>query len=225
MEKNCEKLQKNKYLGGKIYSIRSYLTDKIYIGSTVQRLSNRLSEHKKDFDRYNNGKLIKYVSSSEIIKYGDAYIELIEDFPCDNKEQLNRREGEFIRKNKDIIVNKRVAGQTNKEYRELNKEKKNKWLITYNENNKEIISKKQKIYREKNKDKLKEGNKVYKEKNKEKIKESNKQYNLINKDLIKAKRCAKVECNLCKTYVSKENIKRHNNTKKHQKNMKSQTLD
>ena len=38
----------NKYKNGKIYTIRSNQCEKYYIGSTIQRLSKRLYEHKRD---------------------------------------------------------------------------------------------------------------------------------------------------------------------------------
>ena len=45
--------------------------------------------------------------------WNDWYIELYENYPCENKEQLNKREGEIIR---EIgTVNKQIAGRTYKE--------------------------------------------------------------------------------------------------------------
>jgi len=67
--------------------------------------------------------------SGEILQYPDAYIELIENFPCENKEQLNKREGEIIRSMD--CVNKRIAGRTMPEYRKDTKdrilEKQREW--------------------------------------------------------------------------------------------------
>jgi hypothetical protein len=73
---------------GKIYCIRSHQTDKVYVGSTVQKhLCMRMAGHKRDFKYYKNGKH-SYVTSFDILQYDDAYIELIEDFPCENRNQL-----------------------------------------------------------------------------------------------------------------------------------------
>jgi hypothetical protein len=67
------------------------------------------------------------MTSFIILAYSDAYIELIEDFPCGSKKELSRREGELILKHKDNVVNKMVAGRTvveyNREYRLKNKAK------------------------------------------------------------------------------------------------------
>lgn len=116
------------YKNGKIYAIRSYQTDEIYIGSTIQALKERLRCHKKDLKR-------KTCSSKLILQYEDAYIELIEECPCDNKEQLLRKEGEHIRATN--CVNKKIAGRTDKEYQQENKEKRREYVKKYREENKE----------------------------------------------------------------------------------------
>jgi hypothetical protein len=115
------------YKNGKIYAIRSHQTEQIYIGSTTQTLTKRLSKHKT-----------QNCSSKLILQYADAYIELIENFPCNSKEELNKKEGEHIRTNN--CVNKNMAGRTIEEYNEK-------------------FKKFQKKYREENQNKEKERNK------------------------------------------------------------------
>ena len=100
------------YKNSKIYTIRSHHTDKIYIGSTCNELRKRLHQHKYKYKYYLNGKY-HYTSSFEIVKYDDAYIELYEYYPCNNKVELLKREGELIRKLD--CVNKQIAGRSNKE--------------------------------------------------------------------------------------------------------------
>jgi hypothetical protein len=133
------------YKNGKIYAIRNHQTEQIYIGSTTQTLTKRLSHHKNN----------KGCSSCKIIQYRDAYIELIELFPCNSKEELNKKEGEHIRINN--CVNKNIAGRTPKEYKaqyyEENKEKSREKHKQYYENNKEKIREQQKQYYENNKEK------------------------------------------------------------------------
>ena len=108
------------YKNGKIYTIRSYQTDDIYVGSTLQTLTKRLSKHKASFKMWKND-THHYTSSYDIIKYGDAYIELIELFPCNSKMELGRREGELIRSMD--CVNKRIEGRTKQEWVDENKDK------------------------------------------------------------------------------------------------------
>ena len=126
------------YSNGKIYTIRSFQTDKYYIGSTTTSLAKRFSCHKFD---YKNGRSI---SSSEIVKFDDAYIELLEDYPCGSKNELNKREGQLIRQYKNECVNNNIAGRTDKEYN--------------------------KQWRQKNKDKIKEYKKKWEQQNKANVK-------------------------------------------------------
>ena len=144
------------YKNGKIYKIVSDLTDKIYIGSTVQPLYKRYHEHNS-----HSKKGIVNCTSAELIKLGETRIELIEDYPCERKEQLNAREGYYIKLNKDICVNVRLSGRTQKEYYEDNKEKVLEKMKQYREANKEKIAEKDKQYREANKEKVAERMKKY----------------------------------------------------------------
>jgi len=135
------------YKNGKIYCIRSHLTDEVYIGSTTSPLSTRMVAHRTHFKKG------IYVSSSEILKHGDAYIELIEDFPCENKEQLNKKEGQVIRATADC-VNKRIEGRTPSERYIDNREAKLAYMKVYNVNNKETTSAYKKAYYQANKERI-----------------------------------------------------------------------
>ena len=128
----------NKYKNGKIYCIRSYQTDKKYYGSTVQILSQCFGGHKRYYMNYKYGDIKLNFTSFEILKYDDAYIELVELFPCNLKCELNRRKGFFIRNND--CVNKNIAGRSKKEYYEDNKTKIVERVKQYRENNKTKIS-------------------------------------------------------------------------------------
>jgi len=61
----------------------------------------------------------------------------LECCPCDNKEELTKKEGEYIRSTD--CINKQIAGRTQKEYREDNKEKVKEQRKEYYENNKDKI--------------------------------------------------------------------------------------
>ena len=108
------------YKNGKIYKLWSPEGDDIYIGSTTQDLSRRKAKHKHQND----------VCKSTILyeKYTDVRIELLEECPCDNREQLVKKEGEYIRNNN--CVNKCIAGRTNKESAKIYYEKvKDKTIV------------------------------------------------------------------------------------------------
>lgn len=136
------------YSKGKIYCIRSFQTDMVYVGSTIQSLSMRMAGHRRCYKKYLNGKY-NYVSSFEILQYGDAYIELIKLYPCSSNSELVREEGQFIRVMN--CVNKKISGRTKKEYRQENKEHLAIYNKKYNEKNKEHIAVKKKETYQKNK--------------------------------------------------------------------------
>lgn len=74
------------YSNGKIYCIRNYVDSQIYIGSTCQSLSKRMAYHRQDAKKQNRQNTLIYPF---MLNYGieQFYIELIEDFPCENANQ------------------------------------------------------------------------------------------------------------------------------------------
>ena len=176
------------YQNGKIYSIRTHQTDIVYIGSTTQELSVRMAGHRRNYRSHLRGKG-DGSSSIEILKYEDSYIELIQKFPCVDKSELHRKEGEIIRLT-DNAVNKRVAGRNIKEYRF---------------DNKEVIAIRHKEYYKANKEVIIEKSKEYHEANKEAILEKKKEYYKANRDKINEK----IECELCKKMIGRQHMLRH----------------
>jgi hypothetical protein len=124
------------YSKAKIYAIRAPGTDSVYIGSTTKALSARMANHRATYRMWKDGRLNGVCASKGLMEQDGCYIELLEDFPCDNKEQLNKREGEIIRSMPNAI-NKNVAGRTSSEYFQENKEvivaKHNEWLAANKE--------------------------------------------------------------------------------------------
>ena len=106
------------YQNAVVYAIRSHQTDQFYIGSTRTPLHKRLSKHRCGYKKWCNDNE-RYMSSYEIVKYDDAYIELIEECPCENAAQLCKKEGEYIRLHRDNCVNVRVAGRPRQEMRKV----------------------------------------------------------------------------------------------------------
>jgi hypothetical protein len=111
----------NKYQKAKIYTIRSPNTNKIYIGSTIADLSKRFYQH-----RIKSQSLVRNeaLTSKIIIDSGDAYIELLENYPCNDKRELEKREHELIRENNNICVNKIILGGNDKTKEERRVKKK-----------------------------------------------------------------------------------------------------
>ena len=141
---------------GKLYCIKSYQTDKIYVGSTFQNyLSDRMSGHRKQYRQHKIGKQI-YVTSFELLKYDDCYIELISKHNDVTKSELFKLEGEYIKQNKDICVNKVIAGRSSVEYRNETKEQKHDYDRNFYINHRKLKIKISKQYYDDNIDKIKE---------------------------------------------------------------------
>jgi len=101
------------YQNGKIYKIESIEGKCMYIGSTCQLLCQRMAKH-----RYRH-KTDKAISSTEVLKYNDAKIYLLLKYPCNSKEELESKEGEYIKKYK--CVNKQEGRRTHRQYYKDNK--------------------------------------------------------------------------------------------------------
>ena len=119
---------------GYIYKISSPSTEKIYIGSTTTTLQERFNAHNKTK---------KDCSSAQILKFGDAEIELLEELEYNDKIELLWKEREYQEQFRESCVNKFIAIRTDDE-----------------------VKKYQKEYRKKNREKAKEYGKQYYRKNK-----------------------------------------------------------
>lgn len=170
------------YQKGKIYKIVDLNEEMIYVGSTCEQyLCSRMASHRASYKKLN-----KYYSSHDIFdKYGieNCKILLIENYPCNSKEELLKKEAEYIRQLN--CVNKNISGRTKKEWYEDNKDEIIECIKQYQQDNKDKIKEYKKEYYEKNKDKIKENCKQYYQDNKDKIIECSKQYCDENKDKIR----------------------------------------
>jgi len=108
------------YQNGKIYKI--WCGDDIYYGSTTRTLAQRMTKHREGF---RHTKKMKCSSSLLFEKYGleNCKIELVELFPCQSNEELNAREGFYVRNN--ACLNKVIPDGTVKEWYDKNKERVN----------------------------------------------------------------------------------------------------
>ena len=148
------------YTKGKIYTIRCKTNpEHIYVGATIQPLAKRWGGHKVYLSKY-PWRLIYKTINTDILGIQNWYIELYEDFPCERKEQLDKKEGEIIR----LIgtLNKNIPGRTDEEYYQDNKENILKNLKEFYKNNKEKILEKRKIHTQ-----IEDVNKRIREKKKE----------------------------------------------------------
>jgi len=90
------------YSKGKIYMI--YSTDSPvllpYYGSTTLSLNMRLSVHKAHLKLWKQGKM-RNCSSFKLLEQGfdKVAIILVEDYPCNSKQELEIREAHYIKNN------------------------------------------------------------------------------------------------------------------------------
>ena len=226
------------YSKGMIYKLccKDPEITEIYIGSTTNK-KIRKTQHKtkctnsnsKDYNCY------KYQFIRETGGFENWDMIMIEEFPCNSKNELETRERYWIETLKPKL-NKIIPTRTNKEYREEHKIELNKKRKEWIEKNKEDLCNKKKEYYEKNKDKIKkyyeehkeEKNKKHKkwcEKNKEKISKKSKEYREKNKEKInkkqkewyeknKKEKNEKIKCEKCNCLITKQNLRAHQKTMK-----------
>ena len=168
---------------GKIYKLVSNKSSDVYIGSCLIDLSKRLYGHKS---KYNN-----CVSKGMFVNDAIISIVLIEDYPCENKNQLKARELHYITTLQCININKpfisdiKIINGDNKEwqkqyqaqYNETHKEKN----AQYKETHKEHIVQQQAQYKVINKEQIAQYNKQYRESHKEQIAQYEKQKRELQK--------------------------------------------
>jgi len=68
-----------------------------------------MSQHKTVYNKHNEGVYYVRLGSYDILDYGDTRIVLIEDYPCDNVDQLRAREEHWRTQFKDVCTNRNSA--------------------------------------------------------------------------------------------------------------------
>ena len=199
------------YSKAKVYCIRNYNDSDVYVGSTCQPLSKRMADHRiaMNSKRKRDFNMNLYVKMRE---YGahNFYTELLEEYPCKNKEQLRAKEGEYIRSLSTL--NKRIEGRTIEEWRKDNEEYLKEHYKSYYSKNKPKIQQYKQEYAIINKTKIQEYKKNYNAINKVMLNEKAREYYNNNSEEITRKINVKVSCE-CGEEISKSNLLRHQRTK------------
>jgi hypothetical protein len=111
----------DKIVDGRVYMLSSDYCDKFYIGSTTVSLETRLQRHIDCYYVWIKSRFETcYLSSFEIIKYGDYRMELLEDCPCISGWDLLKREQYHQIMNYKDIVNIFIAGRGNAKRSDIN---------------------------------------------------------------------------------------------------------
>lgn len=167
------------YAQGKIYIIRG--GDLAYIGSTcAPLLCQRFAQHQSGFRLWLKTKT-KYLSSYAVLEYDDdAYIELLESFPCANKDELRKREHYHIEQH--ACVNKNRAYCHPEKTNEMQKIQG----VKYYQAHKDV----RQAYYQAHIDTRGDYDRSYREANKARIREKRQAYYLANKEVLLAKGAA-----------------------------------
>ncbi len=192
---------------GRLYTIRSHVNpDLIYVGSTTQTLSARMSGHRCGYRKWKAGGDV-YITSFQILDIGPAYIELVRVVKFETKDKLFAAEGQLIRDTK--CVNKVIPGRTHEEYSHQyyidHKDKLDAISLKYYYDNREERIEKQMKYNDDHKVELREYHRENHVLNKEKQLKQMKTYREENKEKIKEYMSREVtcECGLKMKYSAK----------------------
>ena len=175
-----EEEEEETYIDGKIYQLLC-IDGHYYYGSTVQRLCERLSTHKK-LSKTDKTVLYNHINT---IGWDNVSMELVEDYPCETTQQLRAKEDEYITQSKDdplclnvkrAYVSKDERKEKVKEYYEENKDEILAYSVQYREEHREEILEKKLIYREQNRTLLCEKQKEYAQQHPEIVHEARKKY-------------------------------------------------
>jgi len=181
-----------RYQRGKVYEIvvlHEDYKDDLYVGSTIcPRLSTRLGQHKIEAEQDEPTKKLHVLMKTLGVRF--FKIVLIEDWPCDSKQELCKREqyhmtlrkptlnmvNAYLTKEERLAYqkdyredNKAVISARDKDYREENKEAHKAYMKEYYEENKDAHKKQAKIHYEENKEAYASRGKIYREENAEAI--------------------------------------------------------
>jgi hypothetical protein len=200
-----------------IYKLINYdYPELVYVGSTTN-FTKRKQQHKESClnEKHKKYNYKVYVNIREYDGWENWNMIKICDYPCDNKREAELEEDKYMTELK-ANMNMIRASRTQKQYYEDNREKRKEYRV----NNKEKIQEYEKEYYDANKEKIQEYKKEYNKEYNEINKESNKEYYQKNKVTILKKMKEKVNCE-CGCEVTKSNLKRHKQNKKHISLMKS----
>ena len=130
------------YGNSKIYQVLNNFDDDVYVGSTCQPLCKRLAFHRVHMNVESKSKRKLYTKMTEL-GIEQFYIELIEQYPCENKEELRKREGHFIRERGTL--NMCQAGRNRRQHYQDNiehfRQKDKEWREKHQEQLKEKAQK------------------------------------------------------------------------------------
>jgi hypothetical protein len=138
----------SKFQHAKIYKIDNDIDQLIYVGSTIQPLNQRFTNHKCASKLHPNIKLYKHFAKLGVEHFK---IKLIKNYPCAGKLELAIEEERY-----KIMLNAQLNTRRAHRTAEQQKEQDNDWHAQNYQNNRAKINLKHSEYREKNRAKINE---------------------------------------------------------------------
>ena len=148
------------YKNGKVYKLQCE-DGHYYIGSTATELRKRFKGHKDKSTKPQKPRVYQHING----EWHKVRIVLVEDFPCESRTHLVRREDEHIQAHREdpLCLNtyrayltdeeeKTHKEVTNKAYHDTHKEEEKATCRVYNETHREEIKAQRKQYWEAHKD-------------------------------------------------------------------------
>lgn len=190
---------------GTIYKVYCQVTDKVYIGRTIDEIENAMKMYRTLFECYKRGTYKTYDTVFKVMANDDYNVTVLEEIPrlandTDFFMTLKKRKRFYIEQYENS-VNKFIPLRSGKEYYKKNFQRIAQVHKQYREENKEIISQKIKKLHEKNK-------KIYSQKAKE-------YYYSVVYPRTKQLPPRKVTCDVCDAEINLSSLVQHNKTKRH----------
>jgi len=192
------------YNEGKIYKID--VDGKLYVGHTIQPFRVRFNSHKADSKNRPDRIPKLYSAIKERGGWEGLQMELVENFPCKNIDELKSRERHWIRQLQSEL-NTYVPLRTDKErYYENHEEEKQKRRELREQNKEEINARRREIFSTpEGKVRKAEYDRKYRESHQEQLKQKKKDYSIKNAEKIQQYRSSD-------EFKQKRNEKRRNTT-------------
>jgi hypothetical protein len=159
-----------------------------------------MADHRQQYRLYKKDKA-DYVTMYLLFdKFGleNMKIELVEEYPCENLQQLRQREGFYIRN--ENCINKNIAGRSLCEYYQDNKDKIDELHRQYYADNKDICARRKELYNPV-KQRERERHKKYAE--------TYKKYKVENAEKISAWKREKIQCEHCEKLICRDSMLNH----------------
>jgi len=228
-------IKMTKYSKGKVYEIRQNDVDdssECYVGSTCRELNVRLINHRSCANKLinieqntdNNIGMRLYHLMNEH-GHEQFYITSLEEYPCDNSDQLRARE-EYWRKKLNAQWNMKRCFRSKEDRKEQKKEtyyrhkekinqRKRQNRLEETDEDKEQRKAERREYYENNKERIIELRKARRLEQHEAQKQKQRERYAKNKDKIAQDRKTKLHCVACDKWIGKNNMSDHKKSKTH----------